>query len=511
MSIADHFLLGLLYLYSSVRLNVAMSTQEEVSEPLKLPQHIRLLLALSALCATQNPIEAVPPSPSSSKWRSSISNPWLKSVCKILEIDQGLLPPAIAPEGVISSAEGQTEEWTTEERARMAEILIEACLAASKSDSGPNDKQEQLRYTALARAMSYRALYLLGLPAEHLIPEAENRLSSTLFTAWKVAAEAEKQDQVESTRAAHSQGWGGLLGRRLATGAGVIAGGILVGVTGGLAAPAIAALLAPLGIGGLLAGGAAPVVLGTLFGVGGGGLAGRRVRERWKGVEEFSFIEVGAGTMATQEEIDDLVEARKRLLRSPSQQEEFDKADGSVSPTEKEYLDEKASIGDETLVDSEDFGKDDLETPDSPESLTMSETPLEASEALGSDRNELVERLLELSLQAGTRGSLSAEMDDTARPGLAPRRPTLNDVKDDATVVENKKSPSLTVSSMNFRTRLIQPLIPDFIGHDCGARLADDISNRSDHRMESHLLFWTCDWTRSQHGNGRSEWSSHQL
>jgi hypothetical protein len=87
---------------------------------------------------------------------------------------------------------------------------------------------------------------------------------------------------------------------------------VLIGVTGGLAAPAIAALLAPLGIGGLLAGGAAPVVLGTLFGVGGGGLAGRRVRERWRGVEEFGFVEIGAGTKATSEEVEDLKQARER-------------------------------------------------------------------------------------------------------------------------------------------------------------------------------------------------------
>lgn len=91
-----------------------------------------------------------------------------------------------------------------------------------------------------------------------------------------------------------------------ATGAGVVVGGVLIGVTGGLAAPAIVAALAPLGLGAVLTAGAAPIVLGTLFGLTGGGLAGWRVSERWRGVDEFAFVEVGAGTRPTPEEVDDL-------------------------------------------------------------------------------------------------------------------------------------------------------------------------------------------------------------
>jgi hypothetical protein len=36
------------------------------------------------------------------------------------------------------------------------------------------------------------------------------------------------------------------------------------------------------------------------------------VRERWRGVEEFSFIEVGSGTKATKEEVEELRAARER-------------------------------------------------------------------------------------------------------------------------------------------------------------------------------------------------------
>ena len=64
-----------------------------------------------------------------------------------------------------------------------------------------------------------------------------------------------------------------------------------IGLTGGLAAPAILALLpASLAI---LTPATAPILLGTFFGLTGGGLAGRRVSRRWAGVGEFEFIEVG--------------------------------------------------------------------------------------------------------------------------------------------------------------------------------------------------------------------------
>lgn len=102
-----------------------------------------------------------------------------------------------------------------------------------------------------------------------------------------------------------------------ATAGGFIAGGVLLGVTGGLAAPALIALLAPLGLGAALSGIAAPVVLGTLFGLTGGGLAGRRVSQRWRGVDEFSFVEVGANSKITKEEVEDM-RAREGLKKEES-------------------------------------------------------------------------------------------------------------------------------------------------------------------------------------------------
>jgi hypothetical protein len=183
---------------------------------------------------------------------------------------------------------------------------------------------------------------------------------------------------------------------------------VLIGVTGGLAAPAIAALLAPLGIGGLLAGGAAPVVLGTLFGVGGGGLAGRRVRERWRGVEEFGFVEIGAGTKATSEEVEDLKQARERYQARKKKGE----AEAAAAV-------ELADKGEEKQ--GEEGGEKGEKTED------------EVSAEVEKDRLKLEEKLLGLSLSSTT------ALPETPRQSLD-SAPTEKDI------AKNDKPPSLTAT-----------------------------------------------------------------
>jgi hypothetical protein len=73
-------------------------------------------------------------------------------------------------------------------------------------------------------------------------------------------------------------------------------------LTGGLAAPAIAALVPGFMTFGLLTSATAPVVIGSVFGLAGGGLTSKRVRERWRGVGEFEFVDVKTGTEAEEKE-----------------------------------------------------------------------------------------------------------------------------------------------------------------------------------------------------------------
>lgn len=81
-------------------------------------------------------------------------------------------------------------------------------------------------------------------------------------------------------------------GKWAAMGGGFIAGGLVIGLTGGLAAPLIAPALVGLTGVSFLATSGGIIMLGTLFGLGGGGLAGYRVERRLRGVSSFSFAEL---------------------------------------------------------------------------------------------------------------------------------------------------------------------------------------------------------------------------
>ncbi|TKY85208.1 hypothetical protein EX895_006288 [Sporisorium graminicola] len=81
-------------------------------------------------------------------------------------------------------------------------------------------------------------------------------------------------------------------GKWAAMGGGFIAGGLVIGLTGGLAAPLIAPALVGLTGVSFLATSGGIIMLGTLFGLGGGGLAGYRVERRLRGVSSFAFAEL---------------------------------------------------------------------------------------------------------------------------------------------------------------------------------------------------------------------------
>ncbi|KAK6906789.1 hypothetical protein I203_100776 [Kwoniella mangroviensis CBS 8507] len=388
-------------------------SNESVKPPEPLAQPIRLIVALASLSATSQPPFLTPFA--NAEQYKTISSKWLTSVCKLLSFDQGRLPPAISPEDVKASANDQKDEWTQDEITRIAGILVEASLAAENisAQKRKDEKEGTLKYSPISRYLSYKTLQLLGLPSKELVPRAEKNLSATLFHALKAAAERENQEKVDKARQAQSQGWGGALGRHLATGAGVVAGGVLLGVTGGLAAPAIAAVLAPLGVGSILSASAAPVVLGTLFGVGGGGLAGKRVRERWRGVEEFSFIEIGDGHKSTKEELDDLKEFKAR-----KDQKRLEQKDQNNST---EIAGEKG------------------------EELQGEVSEKQAQDIVQQGRLDIEERLLKLSLESGTRQSITAGSASIPSPTNSPRV-SLDQGKEEKELTDIKKPPSLTAT-----------------------------------------------------------------
>lgn len=119
---------------------------------------------------------------------------------------------------------------------------------------------------------------------------------------------------------------------------------MLLGVTGGLAAPALAALLAGTGMGAILGASIAPIVVGTLFGLSGGGLAGWRVAERWRGVDEFEFIEIGAGTKPTPGEVADLLERQAAETHAAAQREVLFELDDELEAEAKKEAEAKQEM-----------------------------------------------------------------------------------------------------------------------------------------------------------------------
>ncbi|CAG8616606.1 7673_t:CDS:2 [Cetraspora pellucida] len=79
----------------------------------------------------------------------------------------------------------------------------------------------------------------------------------------------------------------------LATGVGVVVGATAIGLTGGLAAPFVAAGIGAITGAGIIATAASSVTLMTsLFGIAGGGLAGYKMHKRLQGLKEFSFTRI---------------------------------------------------------------------------------------------------------------------------------------------------------------------------------------------------------------------------
>lgn len=181
-------------------------------DPLAPP--IRLIVALASLCAIVHPSHPI--SPEAREWYKQNSTSWLQSICKLLSFDIANLPPSIEPENVKAVAGDQRGEWSEQEVTRISGVLVEASIAMEAQENvKKGNKDEALKYSPIARALTYHTLELLGLPAKELVPQAEKNLSNTLFKALLAASEKDQQEKVESTRAAHSQGWGGALGRHL--------------------------------------------------------------------------------------------------------------------------------------------------------------------------------------------------------------------------------------------------------------------------------------------------------
>ncbi len=111
-------------------------------------------------------------------------------------------------------------------------------------------------------------------------------------------------------------------------------------------------------------------MLGTLFGLTGGGLASRRVSQRWRGVDEFSFVEVGANSKPTKDEIEDMKarEGRREEIESEllfeAPEDDDAAARREVQRSRRELEERLQQLSLEAGTDKKEVAKTPPDTPD---------------------------------------------------------------------------------------------------------------------------------------------------
>lgn len=232
---------------------------------------------------------------------------WLGKLAKHLEIEHDSLPTDVRQEDIDPLKEQVDQDHWFELGFELVFVSLglgEVEVAASEKNNSFAAKFKQttkssplsdLSYTALDRSLSVLTLKSLGATeAESAIAGAEKSIAQSLYFALQQSEQADSTasnaawgEEAEKQRAA-KQARGKAL-KWAATGIGFVAGGVAIGLTGGLAAPALAPLLVG-GLGMSVFGGASGAILiGTLLGLGGGGLASYRVSKRMNGLDKLEF------------------------------------------------------------------------------------------------------------------------------------------------------------------------------------------------------------------------------
>ncbi|KAI7866068.1 hypothetical protein BDF14DRAFT_1818331 [Spinellus fusiger] len=173
------------------------------------------------------------------------------------------------------------------------EVLVD--LLALTLGLSSQEKHKDIAYDARARRFFFTLNYQLGLDVVDMVAVERNVAQQIFFciqqdlqknpdrtTDMKALAQKSIEDSHSKKKAM----------RWLTTGASIVGGGAIIALTGGLAAPLVAPLVA--GITGATffatAGGVALIT--SLFGLTGGGLAGWKMHRRTRGVKEFEFTQI---------------------------------------------------------------------------------------------------------------------------------------------------------------------------------------------------------------------------
>lgn len=245
---------------------------------------------------------------------------WLSSLLSHLSIEASKLSDELSSLSLSQSEPALSHE----EQQQITEELLLLALNILPISSKATDNKPH--YTAIRRSCLVYLLAALNIPLSLLI-DVEKATAQQLYFQM-LEAEREKNKKGSATSGKTSSALAAASAKAgnwkwAATGAGFLAGGLAIGITGGLAAPAIGGLLWVVllgrlsfpytcfsragGTGGLLGflgGTGGAVFIGTLFGlgqslrlicdivpdasIGGGGLTAYRVKRRVEGIEVSS-------------------------------------------------------------------------------------------------------------------------------------------------------------------------------------------------------------------------------
>ncbi|XP_070207687.1 transmembrane and coiled-coil domain-containing protein 4-like [Littorina saxatilis] len=196
----------------------------------------------------------------------------------------GLQQPKQVQEAIQAMYEGQGQD----DMAPFVDHLLEE--DPLKDDASPVIQEligfaiAQGSYDARLRVMIKHIAKQLNVGVEKM-EEIECELAETLIAHKYQMSEEEKAEQVKKAKRSKYKRFA-LIG--LAT----VTGGTLIGLTGGLAAPLVAAGAGAIigGAGAAALGSVAGVaIIGSLFGVAGAGLTGYKMKKRMGAIEEFEF------------------------------------------------------------------------------------------------------------------------------------------------------------------------------------------------------------------------------
>lgn len=234
--------------------------------------------------------------------RDASLSSWLKFILDSFKVDPASLPENPQLEDLVELSKHLPASIHLE----IIHDLVILSLSASHSihpiipskKSTQQSPHQDLRYSALNRQLVFLVADGLGIDSS-VVYGAEKLVAQELFFIFQKSEEAQNANATtEADRLAHTSELAVKAAaskkrwlRYVGAGAGVIVGGVAIGLTGGLAAPVLAPFLIGISGGalGFLATSGGAVLIGTLFGLAGGGLAGYRAQRRLGGITEFGF------------------------------------------------------------------------------------------------------------------------------------------------------------------------------------------------------------------------------